>query len=225
MQTGFFKNLLSYITDISLEKSSSPYNPYLEVLLVKGRHQLITKNAIYSYDDKYDNFYKAFKKIDWDKANYQNVLVLGLGLGSVNYMLERNFNLDLDFTCVEIDPEIIRLAQKYTLSDLSSPCQLIQTDAASFLNIDNHRFDLVLMDVFQNAKIPSKFDSVEMLELLKSKLSQNGLLIYNRMNNDKEDVHRNNKFVESFKTVFPDSSHIKVKDNLVLFSDIHMFNK
>jgi len=86
-----WQKILSYFIDLSLEKSSSPYNPYLEVLLVKGRNQLITKNAIYSFDDKYENFYTSFNKIAWQKLKAKNALILGLGLGSVIYMLENNF--------------------------------------------------------------------------------------------------------------------------------------
>ena len=209
---------MSYFVDISLESSSSAYNPYLEVLLVNGRHQLITKNAIYSFDDKYENFYAAFKHIDWDKLKVQKVLVLGLGLGSVIYMLEKNFNKRFEYTCVEIDPEIIRLANKYCLSQLDSRAEIMETDAESFLRIDSNKYDLILMDIFQNAKVPGKFSKKEFIEVLKSKLDLNGLLLYNRMNINQEDRSENLEFSKKFADIFPDHHALQVKDNLVYFS-------
>ena len=213
------KTILSYISDISLEKSASAYNPYLEVLLVKGRHQLITKNAIYSFEDKYDNFRQTFQKLDWDKFKPQKVLVLGLGLGSVIYMLEKTFKKKLEFTAVEIDPEIIRLANKYSLSKINSSVEVIQTDGESFLNIDSRKYDLIIMDIFQNAKIPLRFNSLDFLELLGSKLNPKALLLYNRMNISKDDSLLNAKFIDNSRLIFPNQEILEVKNNLILVSD------
>lgn len=213
------QKLLSYVFDISLEKSSSPYNPYLEVLLVQGRHQLITKNAVYSFDDKYDNFYQAFKGINWKLLDVQNVLVLGLGLGSVIHMLEHNFDKHFSYDCVEIDPEIIRLAEKYTLKASTSATQVFQTDAMTFVQLCQSSYDLILMDVFQNAEVPEKFESEDFLLELKSLLNVNGLILYNRMNMNYSDKKANKSFITSFSKVFPDYKELPVKDNIVLVSE------
>ena len=54
------KYLWSHISPVILEETSSKLNPYLAVALAKGRLQLLSGNAIYSWDDLYDNFYTAF---------------------------------------------------------------------------------------------------------------------------------------------------------------------
>ncbi len=217
--SSVLNKMISYFHEISLEKANSPYNPYLEVLLVKGRHQLITKNAIYSFDDKYDNFFQSFNNIKWETTPFKNILLLGLGLGSVILMLEKNFGQRFDYSCVEIDPEIIRLAHKYTLNTLESPISVYQTDAETFVKIDQNQYDLILMDVFQNAKVPKKFNQLNFLENLKSKLASNGLLLYNRMNESKEDKALNTAFAQSFQKIFPDYKTLKVKDNLMFYSN------
>lgn len=214
-----WQKILSYFIDLSLEKSSSPYNPYLEVLLVKGRNQLITKNAIYSFDDKYENFYTSFNKIAWQKLKAKNALILGLGLGSVIYMLENNFKKKFSYDCVEIDPEIIRLAEKYSLNKIKSPVQTFQTDAHSYVNISSQQYDLILMDVFQSAKVPGKFETIDFLNALKSILNSNGVILYNRMNISNSDKKSNQAFLERFAQIFPSYGSIKVRNNLVLFSD------
>jgi len=214
-----WQKILSYFVDLSLEKSGSPYNPYLEVVLVNGRNQLITKDAIYSFDDKYENFYTSFKKIDWPNLKVKKALILGLGLGSVIYMLENNFKKRFSYDCVEIDPEIIRLAEKYSLNKIESPVQTFQTDAHSYVNITIENYDLILMDVFQSAKVPSKFETLDFLNALKSILNPNGLILYNRMNISHSDKKSNQAFLERFTQIFPSFGSIDIRNNKVLFSD------
>ena len=78
--------MLSYLKDVYLESETSIYNDELTVLLVKGQYQLVTPEAVYSYGNRYDNFFNAFKQIQIQSKEIDSVLLLGLGLGSVPYM-------------------------------------------------------------------------------------------------------------------------------------------
>lgn len=213
------KKLLSYVKDISLEETFSEFNPHLEVLLVNGRHQLITKDAIYSYDDKYDNFYKSFKQINWSIFKPKKVLVLGLGLGSVIYILEKKFDFIFDYIAVEIDSEIVRMAHKYTLKHLKSYVEVMLVDAENYLNITTENYDLILMDIFQSSEIPEKFQNTAFLSKLSSRLNANGLLFYNRMNATDSDKASNIQFDADFKDIFPNCTSIPIKDNLMYLSE------
>jgi len=214
-----FQKLLSYLKDISLEETYSEFNPYLEVLLVNGRHQLITKDAIYSFDDKYDNFHESFNKINWEIYQPKKVLVLGLGLGSVIYILEKKFNQLLEYTAVEIDAEIVRMANKYTLKNLKSYVEVMLVDAENYLNITYNKYDLILMDIFQSAEIPTKFQNSEFIKQLSTRLTKNGLLLYNRMNANQKDIENNKTFDKHFSAIFPKYHSISIKDNLMYVSD------
>ena len=86
----FWKKILSYFFEFHIESAPSEINPHLYVSLNRGRYQLSTANAIYSFEDLYDNFFDAFKKVNLDQYPIKNVLVLGLGLGSIPLMLEKN---------------------------------------------------------------------------------------------------------------------------------------
>lgn len=214
-----WKKILSYFKEVSLERTSSLSNPYLEVLLVKGRHQLVTRDAIYSFDDKYENFNQAFKKINWDLLPGNRVLVLGLGLGSVILLLEKKFNKKFDYTAIEVDTEICRMCNTYTLQNIDSYVEVIPAEAMRFLNTHNESYDMIIMDIFQSAKIPQKFQSENYLELLKSKLNKNGLFLYNRMNITDDDIADNQVFSDTMLKVFPQMSKMKVKTNLVMIND------
>lgn len=219
MQHSLWLRFLSHFKEISLEKTSSVYNPYLEVLLVKGRHQLVTKDAIYSFDDKYLNFREAFRQLDWDKIQIYRVLVLGLGLGSVILILEKIFNKKLDYTAIEIDPEICRLCSEYTLDEIDSFVEVIPSEAMKFLDTDEASYDMIIMDIFQSSTVPQKFQSAAFLDLLNSKLNAGGVMLYNRMNITMKDRKENQVFEETAKSVFPDAHFLIINDNKVLIND------
>ncbi|NNE25501.1 MAG: fused MFS/spermidine synthase [Saprospiraceae bacterium] len=219
MKHSRIKKLLSHFIEFSLEKTSSNFNPYLEVKLVEGRHQLITEDAVYSFDDKYENFNYSFSRINWESVNVDEVLVLGLGLASVILMLETKFDQKPNFTCVEIDPEICRLAQKYTLNALESYVEVLPTDGLQFMETNTRKYDLIIMDIFQSAIIPEEFQSTDYLNLIQNALTDNGCLLYNRMDISLEDKAQNKIFRQKFNSIFNKSEEYIVRDNIVLVSN------
>ncbi len=217
MKKPLGKKTMSYVKDILLEKTGSDYNEVLEVYLSKGRYQLCTSGAIYSYEDKYVNFLNIFNSLNWEKLNIERVLVLGLGLASVPQMLEQRFKKDLDYYAVEIDPEIIRLANKYILSELKSPIQIFEMDAEIFVEVSDEMFDMIIIDIFDNNVIPEKFESEEFLRKTSQLLSDEGIILFNRLNIDDKTYQKTMDYNEKvFKELFPFAKSIFIKDNIIL---------
>ena len=202
MKQPLWKRLLSYVKDVHIESATSIYNDDLSVLLVKGQYQLVTPEAIYSYGKHYDNYFSAFKKIDLEKEDINSVLLLGLGLGSIPYMLEKYFNKDYQYTAVEIDDDIINLASKYVLNQLDSEVTTICTDAIRFVEIDQNQYDLVAMDVFISDYIPQEFESEDFLQNLKNRIAPNGLLMFNRLYFYDKDKVKTEKYFEILRQVY-----------------------
>lgn len=215
----FWKIALSYLTEIRLEETSSEYHSILAVNLVKGRHQLCCENAIYSYDDKYDNFRLAFNELLFDESKWETVLVLGLGLASIPYLLENTLNKSLSFTAIEIDSVVAELCQRYTMNKLRSPIDVVIADAHHYLAIDEKKFDIITMDIFADDIIPLKFQTISYLETLKSKLNPGGVLLYNRLAMTDFDKEASTSFQHKFKQVFPNSEYLVVKDNWMFVND------
>ncbi len=224
MKKPFFKSILSYFIDIQIEYTSSEFNEDLYIFLSDGRFQLRTNKAIYSFEDKYINFYKTFKSLDWEKMNIEKVLLLGLGLGAIPQMLEKNFDKQFEYHIVEIDEEIINLAHKYTLNELKSPTYVYEMDAEIFIDITEEKFDLIIVDIFIDNVVPKKFESSDFLEKLKYLLYDNGIILFNRLNSDTENFLSNTKYFEKiFKTEFPESKMFFVKNNIILASRNDIF--
>lgn len=213
----FLKKLLSYLIDIQLDTASTALNPVLNLSLRKGRYYLTTTNAVYSFGDLYDNFFKTFQKVDFKTTKYKNMLVLGFGLGSVPYMLERVFGQKISCTGVEVDAKIAAWASKYTLPTLANPIELFHQDAMVFVENCSQQFDLIVVDLFLNDLVPSQFESIAFLQKTKGLLTPNGLLLFNRLA-DTVDAICSTKFFfeETFKSVFPEGNYLDVDGNWML---------
>ena len=214
-----WKRWLSYLIEWHIESAPSETNPHLYVSLRNGRYQLSTAHAVYSYEDLYSNFRKAFERLDLDRLPGDEVLVLGLGLGSIPLMLERVFGESFRYTALEIDESVIYLADKYALSDLSSSVQTICADAHAWVMQTGQRFDLVCMDIFLDDTVPPPFEAVDFLVRLRDLLNPGGLLLYNRLAANAEDEAASRRFYEGpFLSVFPAGTYLDVGGNWMLLN-------
>lgn len=219
MKQPIWKILLSYLTELHIESAPSEINPHLYVSLSKGRYQLSTANAVYSYGDLYDNYRKIFERMNLPNSQIEKVLILGFGLGSVPFMLEKKFEQKYHYTGIEIDENVVYLAEKYVISELNSPIEIYCADAFSFVMQTSEKFDLIAMDVFLDDIIPNNFQSQEFLIALKDLIEENGLLLYNRLSLTEQDQNDTQAFYESeFLTVFPNGTYLDVGGNWMLMN-------
>jgi spermidine synthase len=219
MKQSFWRRLKSYITEVPIETVESGYNPYLSVILKNGQYQLLTENAIYSYGELYDNFSKAFKRIDLDKLEIKNVLILGFGLGSIPLMLETMFHKKYHYTAVEIDPEVLKLANKYTVVNLTSPIEFHLSDAATYASFSEEKFDMICMDVFLDDMVPTELEKEEFLLDLKKMLAPNGILLFNKLAHYQKDKNIAQSFFQNhFKRIFTEGTYLDVQGNFILLN-------
>ena len=215
-----WKKWLSHLTPLTLEETGSDMNPALTVALSKGRIQLLAGEAIYSWDDLYHNFDVAFAELKLEERNYDNVLLLGLGLGSVPVLLEQKYGLDYRYTAVEWDETVADLALRYTLGRLKSQVDVVTADAEVFVAVCQDTFDLVIIDIFEDDLTPPQFETVEFLETCKDLMQPGGLLLFNRLHGDVKDKVAAERFFErSFKTVFPGAWAIDTHGNWIICAE------
>ena len=191
---------LSFLWEQTLEVTASEHNEYLEVCVVHGRLQLVAEDAIYSFGDYYLNFRKIFEVFDFGRLPERaSVLVLGLGLGSIPDLLETYVGVDYTYVAVEIDPVIIELASTYSLPNLASPVEVIEADAHSFMAVDDRQYDLICVDVFQDATVPEHLTGADFIEYCRQALRPGGALIYNRL---ADTIPHRNSATDYFRKVF-----------------------
>ena len=220
MNQPFWKRWLSYFFEFHIESAPSEHNPHLYVSLSKGRYQLSTENAIYSFGDLYDNFMKAFLRLDLDKLSGKKVLILGFGLGSIPIILEKKFGKKYDYVAVELDEEVLYLADKYTMPDIESNIQFVEADAFAFTHFCQEKFDLICMDVFSDDIVPPDCETSDFTDRLKELLNPNGVLLYNRLALSSRDKKESKDFFEKeFLKTFPKGYALDVSGNWILVNE------
>jgi len=203
---------------LTLEETGSEQNPELTVTLDKGRLQLLSGDAIYSWDDLYKNFLIAFDQLKIDEQKIEDVLILGLGLGSIPYMLEKIFHRNYHYTAVEWDETVAELAAKYTLSRLSSPVEIVTADAEIFVQITEEQYDMVVVDIFEDDLTPPQFETMAFLQKCNNLIRPGGLLLFNRLHGGDRSVKivTERFFERDFKAVFPEAWAIDTGGNWIL---------
>lgn len=221
MRVPRWKIWLSYLFELHLESTSSAYNPHLYVSLSKGRYQLSTANAVYSFGDLYTNFSRTFEYWNWRDYPFEEVLILGLGLGSIPVILENVHQKQCNYTAVEIDDEVVDLAYRYALQDLDSPIQMITADAAiAVQQFSPAAYDLICIDLFDDDTVPPQFETTDFLNQAADLLRPGGVLLFNRLAYNAEDKKVSSQFYEqTFRKVFPNSLCFDVGGNFMLVSD------
>ena len=171
--------LISFFVPVT-RKVKSEHSGDLEVTLLGGKKVLDTTNANYSYGSLQKVLEFALRKIDL--ADVKNVLVLGLGGGSVIRSLREVFEYKHGIVAVEIDPVIIQIASKEFGVRADDQTEIVCTDACEYMAKDFRKFDLIIVDLFIDNKVPEKCLSMEFWKNVKSKVEYNGSIIFNSIN-------------------------------------------
>ncbi|MEM1214474.1 MAG: hypothetical protein AAGJ82_02225 [Bacteroidota bacterium] len=215
-----WKRWASYLMELHVESRTSDYNPHLHVSIQRGRLMLSTANAVYSYEDLYTNFARTFEQWNWVDFPPQNVLILGLGLGSITQLLTETHERKCHYTAVEIDEEVVDLAYQYILEDLDCPLELIVANAAiAVQQLTPNSYDLLCVDLFDDDTVPAVFETVDFLRNAQELLTTNGVLLFNRLAHTAADRAGSDAFfTEVFQRVFPEALKLDVGGNYMLVS-------
>ncbi len=193
------KKLFSYIIPLNVIKQNSKISQSIEVTWTNGELVIDSLNTNYSYGSLQRILRKGLKAIGFENIRkMQHVLVLGVAGGSVIKTLVDEIKFEGKITGVEIDPEIIKIANDYFgLNEIKNVTIIIQ-DAFEFVLKSNLKYDLIIIDVFQDTTMPNflfeKFFINRLCFLLKNK----GFILFNTMLLDKDANLRNKKYVAEF---------------------------
>ncbi len=210
---GIWNTMLSYVSDIKLEKLHSPVSGDLEVVLSRARVQLNTLNATYSFEDLYTSYGTALQKINIEKKQISSVLVLGLGLGSIPYILQNKYKIDCIIDCVDIDPLIIQLARKYyPLPAKLMKLSIHNADAFDWMMQNDKKYDLITVDLFVDREVPKKLHQKNFIESLRHALAKNGTILFSRLKSNRPIEYL---LWENLYTVFENGHDIETMGNAI----------
>ena len=171
--------LLSYISSIPIEHSSSPYNKSIDVIERFGKNELYVNGIQQSGPYTIRLWKKGLEHVFHNSPKrVEKVLLLGIGGGTVFPMLHEQFP-GAKITAVDIDQEIISLYSKYFSSGTSSYVSLTCADAKKFVVSEKRKYDLIIVDLYVGNDVPDFVTGKPFFTALKNIVSSQGMIVFN----------------------------------------------
>ena len=136
-----------------------------------------------------------------------DILILGNGTGTFATQCERYFdNCRID--AVEIDEKITDLAVKYF--ELPGDVNVTTYDGRAYLNAISEKYDVIMVDAYQDITIPFQMSSVEFFTLVKDHLKDDGVMVVNMNMRGKAKGSINDYLSDTISNVFSEVYTVEV---------------
>ena len=215
----FFKKLLSYLFPIKQFEKSSSINKNIEVTWNFGALVLNSKNTNFSYGSLESVMRIGIKNIGKETiSKYQTALILGVAGGSVIKLLQNEFGFTGKITGIELDKEIIEIANKYFNLHKIKNFELINEDASIYVRNIKRQFDFIVVDIFQDNIMPDFLFTEQFVSDLKRIVANKGTILFNSIATLSNEFERNLAFEKLLKQNFQNVTKLsKVEGNNELF--------
>lgn len=129
-----------------------------------------------------------------------DVLILGMGSGTYATQLSKHFD-NLNIEGVEIDEKITDLAHKYF--ELPQEAKVTTYDGRAYLAAVDKKYDVIMVDAYQDITIPFQMSSVEFFTMVKDHLNPGGVMVVNmNMYSDENEETINTYLADTISSVF-----------------------
>ena len=133
-------------------------------------------------------------------AETPDVLVLGMGTGTFATQCREYFP-GAAVEGVEIDGRITDLAREYFR--LADDIPVTTYDGRAFLNVCDRKYDVIMVDAYQDITIPFQMSSVEFFTLVRDHLAPGGVMVVNMNMHSDEPGNINEHLADTIAAVFP----------------------
>lgn len=219
------KTIISYLHPILLETREGVITPYLEVIKQNGKNILNSQNANYSFNGLDHIFKQLFEKINIQDFSFKNILILGMGAGNAIALLREMYHIKAPITTIEKDPVVIELAKKHFNIERHKELTILNEDAYDFVLSTEHKYDLIISDLFIDNVVPEIFSSAEYVRGLKRISDDNTCVVYNKMTENHLHKLEMKKLKEKFEGYFPGVELLKLYthgfENSILYYNTH----
>jgi spermidine synthase len=109
----------------------------------------------------------------------RNILMIGLGGGTVTNYLHKFLRDDVYVRVVELDKGVIAAAKKYFHTREFCNYKIIENDGRLYLHDSKQTHDIIMLDAFRGGYVPFHLLTKEFYALANSRLSPGGCLVIN----------------------------------------------
>ena len=213
------KRLLSYILPVKIYQKKSEFSKNLEVTWNNGYLVLDSENTNYSFGSLQRVLKKGLKYIGYERINtFENILILGVAGGSVIETIKNDIKFKGKITGVEIDATAIEIANKYFGLNNYKNVEIIIEDAFEFVLKTKEKYDLIIIDIFQDTTMPNFLFEDFFINRINFLLNVNGFILFNTMVLDYQDRRRNAAYKNKFDNNYSVRLYPKIEVHNELFT-------
>ncbi len=213
------RKLLSYFIPINVYQKNSSVSKSLEVTWNNGELVLDSKSTNYSYRSLQRILRKGLKYIGFERIrNFESALILGVAGGSVIKTLVDEVKFKGKITGIEIDQDIIDIANSYFELDKIPNLEIVIDDAFEYVLKTKLKYDLIIIDIFQDTTMPNFLFQDFFIQRINSLLKTNGFILFNTMVINKKQEERNQVYKSKFNGNYSLRMYPKVEMHNELFT-------
>ena len=213
------KRLLSYILPVKIYQKKSEFSKNLEVTWNNGYLVLDSENTNYSFGSLQRVLKKGLKYIGYERINtFENILILGVAGGSVIETIKNDIKFKGKITGVEIDATAIEIANKYFGLNNYKNVEIIIEDAFEFVLKTKEKYDLIIIDIFQDTTMPNFLFEDFFINRINFLLNVNGFILFNTMVLDYQERRRNVDYKNKFDSNYSIRLYPKIEVHNELFT-------
>ncbi len=134
-----------------------------------------------------------------DTDDTVDILILGMGTGTYAKQCMEYFD-GVTAEGVEIDEKIIELSRDYF--ELPDEVKVTAYDGRAFLNVCDKKYDVIMVDAYQDITIPFQMSSKEFFSQVRSRLNDGGVMVCNMNMRSKENDGINSYLSDTAASVF-----------------------
>jgi len=193
--------LFSYFIPIKIFKKKSARSKVIEVTWANGELVLDSENTNYSYGSLQRILRYGLRNIGYSSIlNMEHILLLGVAGGSVIKTLVDEIGYKGKITGVEIDSEIIQIANEYFNLNQIKQLEVIIDDAFEFVLKTKEQYNLIIIDIFEDINMPNFLFERFFSERVCSLLKDQGFVLFNTMILDEAHNVRNRKYISEINS-------------------------
>ena len=213
------QKLFSYFIPINVYKKKSSVSQSIEITWNNGQLVLDSRSTNYSYGSLQRILRKGLKYIGFERIkNFESILILGVAGGSVIKTLVEEIKFKGKITGVEIDSDIIAIANQYFQLDTIPNLEIVIDDAFEYVLKTKLKYDLIIIDIFQDTTMPNFLFEDYFIDRINSLLNLNGFILFNTMVINKKQEERNQIYKSKFDGQYSLRMYPKVEVHNELFT-------
>lgn len=237
-KTFIYNQTVNIFTGLQAPKviyeTDSKYNGHIQIVEFSDVRRVVVDG----YTQSVSPHAKQVQRLYWGKviqilkenfSTLNNVLLLGLGGGTLPHLISQNFP-GVYITSVEIDQTMVDIANQYFNLGAVQNLRVIVDDALRVViepnkyGFSEHGFNALIVDIYSGEKYPDLGKSGNFIAAVKNLVAPGGLVIFNRIYREhhQDEV---NTFIDYVSDFFENVKNLVVaghtnSDNVLIYAKV-----